>query len=111
MLGAGGMSWRAVFALGVAGFLAMATSPLRAAQEDLDLLERQCAAQLDLSPGGCGCIAEAASRELNDMQQALVVAMVTRDDARYVDLRARMTIEEMTDAAGFMTRAPGACAG
>jgi 16S rRNA G966 N2-methylase RsmD len=106
------MSGRAVFSLTVAGLLAVAAAaPVRASQEDLDMLERECAVQLDLSAGDCGCVAEAASRELNDMQQAFVVAMVTRDNARYADLRQRMTVEEMTDAAGFVTRAPGACSG
>ena len=43
-------------------------------------------------------------------QQALVVAIVTENDAEQAKLQADMTQAEMAAAGDFMTSAPGSCA-
>ncbi|HXK53629.1 MAG TPA: hypothetical protein PK405_02995 [Hyphomicrobiales bacterium] len=99
----------AILALALAVPLA-AASGLRAAEQDIDTLRSECGKQLNLGESGCACIADTAAKELNDKQQALVAAMVTKDEGRSAQLRGEMNINEMTQAAGFMMRAPQLCA-
>lgn len=73
-------------------------------------LEKECKAQLGLSDSACKCIGEKAAADLNAKQQALVVAIVTENDAEQAKLQADMTQAEMAAAGEFMTSAPGSCA-
>lgn len=90
-----------------AGFAA----PALAAQEHLDTLKRECGTQLGLSASGCQCISDSAAAELNDNQQAFVVAQVTGDNAEFTRLQGSMTMDEMMAAGTFVTTAPSRCAG
>lgn len=74
-------------------------------------LTAECHKQLNLGQRGCDCIGKRAKEVLNDKQQAMVVAMVTKDQQASAELRATMTQEEMSAAAGFMMNAPRLCAG
>ena len=75
-----------------------------------ETLEKECKAQLGLSDSACKCIGQKAEAELNDTQQALVVAVITEDDASMTELQAQMSQAEAVQAGEFMTSAPGACA-
>ncbi len=74
-----------------------------------DTLETECKAKLGLSDAACKCIGDKAGADLNDKQQALVVAIVTENDAEQTKLQGDMTQAEMAAAGEFMTNAPGAC--
>jgi hypothetical protein len=74
-----------------------------------DVLEAECHAQMQLGSDGCACIAQRARDMLNDRQQAMVVAAVTKDDATRDKLQSEMSPEELTTAATFMTETPGIC--
>jgi hypothetical protein len=86
-------------------------APALAAQEHLDALERECGPQLGFPASGCKCISAAAAAELNDTQQAFVAAQVTRNKADAARIQGTMTMDEMMQAANFMTTAPSRCAG
>ncbi len=75
-----------------------------------ETLEKECKAKLGLSDSACKCIGTKAEADLNEKQQALVVAIVTENDAEQAKLQADMTQDEMVTAGEFMTSAPGACA-
>jgi hypothetical protein len=81
-----------------------------AAASEAEILEKECHKQLNLGASGCACIGERASEVLNEKQQRMVVAMVTKDQAASAELRAQMSVEEMTGAANFMTETPTTCA-
>ena len=74
-----------------------------------DTLEKECKAKLGLSDSACKCIGDKAKADLNDKQQALVVAIVTENDDEQTKLQADMTQAEMAAAGEFMTSAPGTC--
>ena len=50
-----------------------------------------------------------AAEVLNPKQQALVVAMVTKDQTKAAQVRGQMTMDEITGAAEFMMSAPQVC--
>ena len=75
-----------------------------------ETLEAECHKQLNLGNSACACIGERAEATLNEKQQGLVVAMVTKDQAASTALQQQMTVGEMTGAANFMAEAPGFCA-
>lgn len=75
-----------------------------------ETLEAECKTQLGLSDSACTCIGTKAEAELNDKQQAMVVASVTKDKAGQAEAMAQMTQAEAVGAATFMTTAPDACA-
>ena len=91
--------------------IALTAAPALASPADIETLRSECAAQLNQSPGGCDCIADTATGQLNDNQQALVAAMVTKDQARADQVRGGMTMDEITGSAQFMMTAPQLCAG
>ncbi len=78
---------------------------------DTGILEEECHIQLNLGDAGCACVRERADAILNDMQQQLVIAMVTKDQAASSALRSEMTPDEMGAAAEFMMQTPGVCGG
>ncbi|MDP2619383.1 MAG: hypothetical protein Q8P46_04285 [Hyphomicrobiales bacterium] len=86
-------------------------APALATQEHLDTLERECGPQLGFSASGCKCISNTAAVELNDTQQAFVAAQVTKNQAEIARIQGAMTMDEMMQAANFMTTAPSRCAG
>jgi hypothetical protein len=88
--------------------LAVSGVPAFADADAIETLRRECAAQLNLPPAGCDCIAEKAG-ELNDNQQAFVVASVTKNEAAAAALRSQLTMTELTEAGLFMTTSPQAC--
>lgn len=83
---------------------------LTARADNADILVEECGAQLNLGDSGCACIGDHAEQVLNENQQGLVVAMVTKDQAAAEALRSQMTVEEITGAANFMMEAPQICA-
>jgi len=74
------------------------------------ILEQECHKQLKMGDAACACIGERAEDQLNEQQQALVVALVTKDQATSGAARNTMSVEEMTEAGKFMQEAPTACA-
>lgn len=82
-----------------------------AAADNADILEAECQTQLNLGDAGCACIGDQAEDMLNDKQQELVVAMVTKNQAAADAVRGEMTMDEITGAANFMMSAPQLCAG
>ena len=94
----------------VGGAMVLAVQAMPAVADNADVLVEECGKQLNLGPKGCACIGE-RSASLNDKQQQLVVAMVTKDQAASAKLRGSMTVDEMTGAAQFMMSAPQLCAG
>jgi len=82
-----------------------------AAAGNPEILEQECHKQLKLGDRACACIGEQAEKQLNDNQQALVVAFVTKDQAASGAVQAKMTVEELTEAGKFMQEAPKLCAG
>jgi hypothetical protein len=80
-----------------------------AAADAADTLRSECRKQLNLGDRGCDCIGDRAEETLNHKQQAMVVAMVTKDQAASATLRGEMTVEELTGAASFMMNAPKTC--
>ena len=81
-----------------------------AVADNAAILEEECGKQLNLGDNGCACIGARADEVLNDKQQGLVVAMVTKDQAASASLREQMTVEEITGVANFMMEAPQICA-
>ena len=79
--------------------------------DSLETLETECHKQLNLGDTGCQCIAARADDLLNENQQALVAAMVTKDQAAANSLQGQMTADEQSGAAEFMMTAPQVCAG
>ena len=79
-----------------------------AAPEHLATVETECAAQLNLPPAACVCIRDKAAT-FNDIQQAFLAAMVTKDKVTQGQLAQDMTMQEMTEAGMFMTTAPADC--
>jgi hypothetical protein len=75
-----------------------------------ETLTQECLTQLNMSPGVCACIGNSAEAELNEDEQAMVVAMIVDDEAASADLRSRMPLDQLTRAAMFMTSAPAKCA-
>ena len=75
-----------------------------------ETLKAECLKQLGMPESACTCIGTTAEADLSENQQKLVVAHVTNDKAKAAELQATMTVEEMTEAANFMTTAPGKCA-
>lgn len=75
-----------------------------------EILEQECHKQLKLGEKACACIGERAEEELSEQQQLLVVALVTKDQAASGTARAKMTVEELTEAGQFMQEAPKVCA-
>lgn len=75
-----------------------------------ETLEAECKTQLGLSDSACTCIGAKAEAELNDKQQAMVVAAVTKDKPAQAEAMAQMTQAEAAGAANFMTTAPDTCA-
>jgi hypothetical protein len=93
----------------VAGGLILAASVALADADAIETLRRECAAQLNLPPGGCDCIAGKAG-ELNDNQQAFLAATFSKNQGVAATLRGQMTVDELTQAAMFATNAPQTCA-
>ncbi|MEM7224372.1 MAG: hypothetical protein AAF495_15435 [Pseudomonadota bacterium] len=89
--------------------LALAVSTGGVAAGTADTLSEECAAQLNMSESACACIGARAEAELNDKEQAMVVAMVQKDRAESARLRGEMTTEELTNAGNFFRTAPGVC--
>lgn len=75
-----------------------------------DTLRQECMTQLNMPPDACACIGMMAEAELNEDEQAMVVAMVQKDEAASAELRARMPLDQLTKSAMFMTSAPSRCA-
>lgn len=96
----------------IAGILLVGIPPLAfiVAADDIEILKEECRNQLNLGDSGCACIGDRAEDVLNENQQGLVVAMVTKDQAASAALRDQMTVEEITGAANFMMEAPQFCA-
>ena len=90
--------------LGLSGL----TSP--AGADSADILEAECHKQLKLGDSGCACVSKRAKDKLNDKQQALVVAMVTRDHGKSAVLQGEMTAAETQGATQFMRETPQVCA-
>jgi hypothetical protein len=90
----------------VLGF-AFATTEARA--DAAETLVEQCHVQLDLSASACDCIGNSAREDLTTQQQEFVVAQVTDDAAVADSLMSQMTVEEITQAAEWMTNAPSVC--
>ena len=61
----------------------------------LETLEKECHKQLNLGPSGCACIAARAEELLNENQQALVAAMVTKDQVASDDRRANFMMSAL----------------
>lgn len=99
------------FTLAIAGAALLAQAGVAVATDHAAVLTAECHKQLNLGPTGCACIGERAGEVLNEKQQALVVAMVTKDQAASTQARGDMTMEEITGAAKFMMDAPKHCAG
>lgn len=100
-------------AIAVAGaifVLGLQSLPVPVAAGTAETLEAECHKQLSLNDEGCECIGERAEDELNEKQQAFVIAMVTDDKAAGAELQGKMTAEELTAAAEFMMSAPSDCA-
>lgn len=76
-----------------------------------ETMNSECLSQLNMPASACACIGERAEAELSPKQQALVIAMVTKDQATSARLRGEMTVVEMTEAAGWMMNTPKRCAG
>lgn len=81
-----------------------------AAAGNAEILEQECHKQLKLGGKACACIGERAETQLSEQQQTLVVALVTKDQAARGASQAKMTVEELTEAAEFMQDAPKVCA-
>jgi len=100
-----------IFSLSIALLIGGTLVPGYAAQADLDTLYRECTPQLGLSDSGCRCISSAAAKELSDKQQALIAAMVTKNQTKVAALQGQLNMDETMKAADFMTSAPQKCAG
>ena len=98
-------------ALGLGVAMAASLFVTQGAAGTSETLQAECSAQINLPDSACRCIGEKAEAELNDKQQRMVVAQVTKDKTLAAQLRTQMTVAEMTEAAQFMMDAPGACAG
>ncbi len=75
-----------------------------------EILISECHKQLNLGAEGCACVGGRAEEVLDANQQALVIAMVTQDQAAGDALRAQMSAQEVADAATFMVETPQICA-
>lgn len=79
------------------------------AADNAEILKAECFKQLNLGQSGCNCIGDRAGEVLNEKQQELVVAMVTKDQAKGAQIRGQMTMDEITGSANFMMSAPQIC--
>lgn len=75
-----------------------------------ETMEQNCLARLNLPPKACACVGNRAEIELSPGQQALVIAMITQDQAASDRLRGELSVAEITRAASWMTRTPAHCA-
>lgn len=82
-----------------------------AAADNADVLEEMCHERLNLGDSGCACVHDRAEADLNDTQQALVIARLNNDQAAHNELMAELSPEEINEAGRFVTETPGACAG
>lgn len=94
------------------GFLLAASYVLEspAMAGNAEILEQECHKQLRLGDSACACIGDQAEKQLNENQRALVVALVTKNQAASGAVQAKMTVEELTEAGKFMQEAPKLCA-
>ncbi len=101
-----------IFAIAFAAGLLLGLSGLtsQAGADSADTLEAECHKQLKLGDSGCACVSKRARDKLNDKQQELVVAMVTRDHAKSAALQGELTSAETQGATQFMRETPQACA-
>jgi hypothetical protein len=101
---------RLVIAL-AAGVLLIGSQSLTftATADNADKLEELCQKQLKLGDSGCACVNERAEAELNDTQQALIVARVSNDRAAFGELLGQLSNEEADEATKFMTETPEIC--
>ena len=91
--------------------LAFATMPAFAAQEHLDIIGQQCAAQLGQTPAVCGCMVQSAGAQLNDSQQAFMAAQVTSNGPEIARTQALLSANEAVGVMQFMTTIIAACGG
>jgi len=88
----------------------VAVSSAQASADNREVIKAECAKQLELSPGGCTCIADRADTELNAIQQEFLIAAVTEDQSLRTDLLTRIKPNEMNEVMAFMNSAPQTCA-
>ncbi len=81
-----------------------------AAAGNPEILVEECHKQLKLGDSACACIGDRAEKQLNEQQQALIVALVTKNQEASNAVQANMTLEEQTGAGNFMRDAPRLCA-
>ncbi len=75
-----------------------------------ETLRQECKTQLNMPDPICDCIGKKAETELSAGEQAMVVAMVTKDKAAQARSRGTLSGDEMAKAALFMANAPQDCA-
>ncbi|MFN0264993.1 hypothetical protein ACKTEK_14070 [Tepidamorphus sp. 3E244] len=80
-------------------------------QASLDAIMEECTAKSRLGAEGCACLVKAAAEELNDNQQALMLAGLRRDDAAMAELRPKISEAEGKATVAFMSNTPGRCKG
>jgi hypothetical protein len=94
-------------ALVVVGFVL--TGVVAAQAGNRETIMAECAKQLQLSDSGCTCIVDRAENELSPVQQELLIAGVTDNQAGRMAAIGKMSPTEMQEVAAFMQSAPQTC--
>ena len=75
----------------------------------VDRFTEACAAGSEMPPELCDCLAQRAEADLSEDAQALLLAMVERDEQAAAELRSSIPVTDAMQAGMLMTQA-GQCA-
>ncbi len=89
--------------------LLMASATL-AGPAEVASIEAGCQKSTNWTVGACTCIAAMAG-DLDPIEQSFLAAMLNEDQAKIVEIRAKMSIPQMQRAALFMANSGPACQG
>lgn len=79
--------------------------------DDRDTIIASCGAKLNLSAGGCDCIADKAVDEFNENEFAFFLAVIAADKAAQAIAQGKLSIAEQTHVGSRMMQMPAECAG
>ena len=92
----------------VAGLLLVGAA--LAGPAEVESIKAGCQKSTNWTPGACTCIAAKAG-DLDQIEQSFLAAMLNEDQAKVVEIRAKMSIPQMQRAALFMVNSGPACQG
>jgi len=90
--------------------LALGAGSALASEADREAIRQGCLANMNWTEQACQCLADKAA-DIEDVQQAFIAAILTKDSAAAAALRPKMTIPQMTQASMFVLNVGPSCQG